>query len=163
MCCKLAKTFFDLLQNIYNFFSASTGRWSILQSFLGAGNLTLKSLSTIRWSAREQACRSLNTNWVSISKALKSISENKNEKSVIRSEAKGIQQRLSSQEMAFMVSVWDTILERFNAVSTKLQAEEVDVSTVVGLYTLLVAFLDEMGKSFEVYRKLGEEKLESSR
>ena len=83
-----------------------------------------------------------------MSKALKSISENKNEKSVIRSEAKGIQQRLSSQEMAFMASVWDTILERFNAVSTKLEAEEIDVYTVVGLYTSLVAFLDEMGKSF---------------
>ena len=81
---------------------------------------------------------------------------------VIRSEAKGIQQRLSSQEMAFMASVWDTILERFNAVNTKLQAEEVDVSTVVGLYTSLVAFLDEMVKSFKVYTKLGEEKLESS-
>ena len=133
-----------------------------MQSFLGAGNLTLKSLSTTRWSAREQACRSLITNWVSMSKALKSISENKNEKSVIRSEAEGIQQRLSSQEMAFMASVWDTILECFNAVSTKLQAEEVDISTVVGLYTSLVAFLDEMGKSFKVYRKLGEEKLESS-
>ena len=61
-----------------------------------------------------------------------------------------------------MTSVWDTILERFNAVSTKVQAEEVDVSTVVGLYTSLVAFLDDMGKSFEAYRKLGEEKLESS-
>ena len=64
--------------------------------------------------------------------------------------------------MASMASVWDTILECFNAVSTKLQAEEVDVSTVVGLYTSLVAFLDEMGKSFKVYKKLGEEKLESS-
>ena len=33
---------------------------------------------------------------------------------------------------------------------------------MVGLYTSLVAFLDEMGMSFEVYKKLGEEKLESS-
>jgi len=65
-CCTEAVYFFDLLQNIYNFFSVSTHRWKIL-------NASVKSLSETRWSARDDACKSLNENWSSIINALNII------------------------------------------------------------------------------------------
>lgn len=57
-CCKLAISFFELLQNLYNFFSTSTHRWNLLSSFFTSENLSLKTLSTTRWSARDEAYRS---------------------------------------------------------------------------------------------------------
>ncbi|XP_029341006.1 uncharacterized protein LOC100575222 [Acyrthosiphon pisum] len=46
--CKNAVMFFDLLQKLYTFFSASTYRWDILKS-------SVKSLSDTRRSARDDA------------------------------------------------------------------------------------------------------------
>lgn len=56
-CCPEAISFFDLNQNVYNFFSESPARWNILQSFANSKNITLKSLSNTRWSARANSGR----------------------------------------------------------------------------------------------------------
>lgn len=71
-CCHDANEFFRLLQNLYTFFSISTHRWKIL-------NVSLKSLSETRWSARDDACKSLNKNWCSVLSALTTITEDKSE------------------------------------------------------------------------------------
>lgn len=55
-CCPMAVRFFAAVQELYNFFSASTHRWNILTSQL---KYTLKNLSQTRWSARHDACKSL--------------------------------------------------------------------------------------------------------
>lgn len=81
--CTEAVNFFDLLQNIYNFFSASTHRWEIL-------NASVKSLSETRWSARDDACKSVNENWSLIINALNMIEHDEREKTATRSEARGI-------------------------------------------------------------------------
>ncbi|XP_060853423.1 zinc finger MYM-type protein 1 isoform X5 [Rhopalosiphum padi] len=79
-CCNEAIHFFNFLQNLYTFFSASTYRWQILNS-------SIKRLSDTRWSARDDACYSLNKNWSSIENALIKIGENEKEKPAIRCEA----------------------------------------------------------------------------
>uniref|UniRef100_A0A8C5N3R9 TTF-type domain-containing protein n=1 Tax=Leptobrachium leishanense TaxID=445787 RepID=A0A8C5N3R9_9ANUR len=60
--CNEACAFFCLLQYLYTFFTGSTHRWEILQEHLSSvpHTLALKRLSDTRWSAREDACRSLN-------------------------------------------------------------------------------------------------------
>ena len=50
-------TFFDLVQEIYVFFSASTERWAIIIKYLT--NLKLKPLSDTRWSSRIDAIQPL--------------------------------------------------------------------------------------------------------
>ncbi|CAI6349131.1 unnamed protein product [Macrosiphum euphorbiae] len=71
--CKNAVMFFDLLQKLYTFFLASTYRWDILKS-------SVKSLSDTRWSARDDACKSLNNNWKLIINALENLKNDKSQK-----------------------------------------------------------------------------------
>ena len=56
-CCVNAPSFFGFVQTLFNFFSASTHRWSILKSTIHG--VVIKSLSTTRWSARADATHSL--------------------------------------------------------------------------------------------------------
>ncbi len=46
---KSSVTFFGILQRLYNIFSSSVQRWSVLQSHM---QLTVKNLSTTRWECR---------------------------------------------------------------------------------------------------------------
>jgi len=55
--------FFGFIQQLYNFFSASTHRWSILQLNMKHNANTIKSLSNTRWSVRADACRALYNSW----------------------------------------------------------------------------------------------------
>lgn len=90
-CCKVAVYFFNFLQNLYTFFSASTYRWQILNS-------SIKRLLDTRWFVRDDACYSLNKNWWSIENALIQIGENEKEKPAIRCEASGILRILNTLE-----------------------------------------------------------------
>jgi len=58
---RAAVNFFGFLQDLYNFFSASTHRWTVLKSKIPAGMdvKVPKSLSQTRWSARADACSAL--------------------------------------------------------------------------------------------------------
>jgi hypothetical protein len=47
-------------------------------------------------------------------------------------------------ESAFMVTFWSCLLERINAVSKKLQGVEIDLGTVVRLYSSLTIFFENL-------------------
>jgi len=64
-CCKEANDFFLFIQNIFVFFSSSTHRWHKLSQYSIS---TVKSLSTTRWSAKEDACHSLKKTGVLLNK-----------------------------------------------------------------------------------------------
>ncbi|XP_039303559.1 zinc finger MYM-type protein 1-like [Solenopsis invicta] len=149
-CCTEATNFFGVLQELFNFFSASTHRWEILQSYMKA-KLTLKRLSTTRWSARDDACRSLNESWLEIIEALSFIENNAAEKNITRSEAKGLRIRLERLETAFMAIFWDTLLSRLNASSKKLQSIDIDISIVLELYKSLINFVQRIRNDFDEF------------
>lgn len=67
--CFNATNFFDLLQKLFNFFSCSTNRWSILEENIGKGKV-VKNLSVTRWSARSDACNALYASYAGIKNAL---------------------------------------------------------------------------------------------
>lgn len=146
-CCKEAIDFFNFLQNIYTFFSASTYRWQIL-------NASIKRLSETRWSAREDACVSLNKNWSSIENALVKIGSDEREKPTVRCEANGILKKFKSLEISFLSIFWGEILHRFNIVSKKLQKVNIDLSVVVDLYQSLINFVSDIrtDKDYEHYK-----------
>lgn len=135
-CCSEAIQFFNLLQNIYIFFSLSTHRWEILDSLT-----TVKSLSETRWSAWDDACKSLNKNWTSIINAVDKIANDENEKPVARCEAKGIKKKLLTLEISFLSIFWGQVLQRFNIISKKLQSVNIDLGVVVELYDSLIAYV----------------------
>ncbi|XP_065662868.1 uncharacterized protein LOC136085485 [Hydra vulgaris] len=73
-CCEEANNFFSFIENLYVYFSSSTYRCSLLKKY---NNSTLKSLSDTRWSARDDACHSLKTNWAGVKKALLDLKHDK--------------------------------------------------------------------------------------
>lgn len=162
-CCIEACNFFDMLQKLYNFFTSSTYRWKLLQEsqdivqdksdMAATSKVTVKGLSGTRWSAREDACRSLNRNWSMIIRALEKIEADDNEKLTTRLEARGLLKKLSRLETAISARVWDAILGRFNAVSKVLQRVDIDISDVVQQYDALAVFVAECKTSFEVYEE----------
>lgn len=141
-CCRESSAFFIFLQSLFNFFSSSTQRWNLLTSFFGPQSSTLKSLSQTRWSAREDACRSLNINWKAVFNALKLFSDDDTQKCLDRNRAKGLLKQLSQFETAFMSSVWGAIFEQFGKTMSKLQSEDMDVSTAKKLYESLIGYLE---------------------
>ncbi|KAL4143155.1 hypothetical protein QTP88_005518 [Uroleucon formosanum] len=149
-CCPEAISFFDLNQNLYNFFSESPARWNILQSFANSKNITLKSLSNTRWSARANAVDMLYTE---IYGALKSIEENLLEKAATKNTANSLRRKLEHLEIAIMVNVWNVILDHFNVVSQKIQNVSTSMSEVLDLYKSLVDLAKNIRNNFDHYEE----------
>ncbi|XP_043271756.1 zinc finger MYM-type protein 1-like [Venturia canescens] len=159
--CEEACWFFGLLQEVYNFFTASTHRWEILKAQrhskeelkAGSGTSTVKSLSTTRWSARADACKSLLESWHEIYTALYTFENDSTEKPISRSEAKGIRLKLDRLETAFMTVFWGFLLNRLNIANRKLQAVNVDIFTAIQIYDSLIGLMCETRNNFDEYEK----------
>lgn len=140
--------FFSLLQELYNFFAAPTQRWELLQT-----HFTVKSLSTTRWSARADACKSLRESWKEIHTALVTIENDTQQKRTVICEARGIRLKLERFETALMVVFWGCLLDRINATSKKLQSVEIDITIVIELYEALIHFVGETREIFDDFEK----------
>ena len=101
-CCLEACSFFGFLQQLCNYFTASTHRWEILLSKICSDSLTLKSLSKTRWSARNDACRSLSNSWSEVCNALSSVEDDTSEMTSTRQEASTLHEQMASLDTAFM-------------------------------------------------------------
>lgn len=151
-CCTESTNFFLLLQNLYVFFTSSTKRWEILKELLvKKENVSLKKLSGTRWSARDDACQSLNRDWNEVIEALTVISNDENEKPKTRCEASGYLQQIQRLETAILSILWGDLLSRFNLTSKKLQSTYVDLSTVAKLYESLIEYVNSIRDEFEIY------------
>ncbi|KAL4097338.1 hypothetical protein QTP88_022132 [Uroleucon formosanum] len=160
-CCTLGTEFFNFLQALYTFFSASTYRWEILSDYLtNSKNKTVKRLSDTRWAARHEACSSLSQNWTELLKALNSFVENPIENSKTKCDSTGLIKKMNRLEMCILVSFWNDILERFNSTSKKLQTIEIDLTIVINLYTSLINYVTDLRNTFSHYEKLAMEKSE---
>lgn len=128
------------------FFSTSTCRWEILSA-------SVKELSTTRWSAREDACKSLNNNWDRVINALTEIKGNDKQKAQTRCEANGILKNLACFENVFMSIFWGDLLQRFNVVSKMLQSIDIDLNVVVELYESLIHYISDLRneRMFKIY------------
>ncbi|XP_045464284.1 zinc finger MYM-type protein 1-like [Harmonia axyridis] len=147
--CKASRDFFSLLQDIYVFFSISTARWGILMKHLTGPSV--KRLSTTRWSARYEACNSMNQNWKEVVAALSEIDER--DRSKTGSGAKGLKIKLTSLETAIMFAVWSPILERFDKVSEAIQKVGIGIDEVVLNYESLVDYILGLRDQFDRFEK----------
>lgn len=143
--CLEAVSFFGLLQALFNFFSASTHRWGILQNKC---TLKLQNLSKTRWSARHDACRAVAENREGILESLNEISNNIEEKPSTRNEASALKEKFDSLETTLMSIIWSKILERFDKVNVKLQYETTELGKIITYYESLCGFLQELRETF---------------
>ena len=150
--CPASLDLFSFLQSIYNFFSASTHRWDVLKSHLKTDSKSVpKSLSQTRWFARADACIALKEGYRLFQKALQEISNDATQRPTTRSEASGLAQKFDQLEIGVLTVVWSTVMERFNKINKLLQSVNIDLGTVVDLYTSLTGFVQEVRSSFTKY------------
>lgn len=149
-CRKEANSFFNFVQNIYTFFSASTHRWNLLKV-----SSTLKNLSETRWSARVNACKALNKNWETIKTTLYKLSNDLNENPITSNEAFGLFLSMNRLETTFMSLFWGDLLQRFNIVSKYLQSINIDICTVCDQYEALINYIINLRKDdmFQQYHE----------
>lgn len=76
--------------------------------------LSLKSSSQTRWSANANANKALTIGYSEITKILFEMSNDMNENTNTRNEAKYILNQLRTREMAIMIATWNCILQRIN-------------------------------------------------
>ena len=152
-CCLEAVKYFRMVQNLYNFFSASTHRWKILNSFSDTQNVRVKSLSVTRWSARSDAVRCLTKFWPQIYNCLLKIEQDEFEKASTRSEAEGIKSQMECLETAFLQNLWDFLLSRFNSISKKLQSVHTSIVEVIDLYQGLIKLVNDTRDQFHFYEE----------
>lgn len=155
-CCLDATAFFNIVQHIFTFFSASTRRWNILEEKIQEiknSNLTIKGLSQTRWSARADAVGSLKKNWSAVIQALTSITQDLAEKPATRSEANGLKNNLQKPTSIILLNLWAVILERFEVSSQKLQNVNTSIKDVVHIYESLIEFLNTQRNQFDFYKE----------
>lgn len=99
-CVTEAVTFFQFVQKLFNFFSASTKRWKILTEHLGATRV-LKSLSETRWSARANVINALQNGNLNISEALSSIANDINQLGDTRKEVQSLAKKWENLRLLF--------------------------------------------------------------
>lgn len=155
--CSEACDFFLLVQGIYNFFSASTDRWEILQNQAerGSSSSTLKTLSKTRWSARDDAVRALKYRFHDVIDALQSIEEDSHQDPEARAECRGYILALSHLETGIMIELWGFLLECLNKSNTRLQKVETDLSSVIETYDTLLRLFESQRENFDVFEEKG--------
>ena len=105
---------------------------------------TIKTLSATRWSVRHDSCESLFLLWEPVYKSLEEIENEETQKPIVKCQAKGIRAQLERLETAFMICFWELLLSRINAVSKQLQAECIDIFSVINLYDGLVELIIQL-------------------
>uniref|UniRef100_H2YLB0 HAT C-terminal dimerisation domain-containing protein n=1 Tax=Ciona savignyi TaxID=51511 RepID=H2YLB0_CIOSA len=119
-CCPNAVEFFNLLQNLYS--------W---------------------WSARYDAVRALNKGYHENMSALEELQSDENQPRDSRLVAEGFLKKLQQLEVAILVEVWDTVLERFQKTS------KLPVNSAVHLLESLLEFVRSQRSEFEYYEDKG--------
>lgn len=139
-----AVIFFELVQGVYNFFSASTHRWKILKCVLKGRSPVVKSLSLTRWSARADALKAIYKSFPDIINALESIVSDQKEKPTTRQEAKGLKNNMMKLENAFLLIYWK-VMEKFWKINfATLQSEVTNLGTVGALFDSFISYVKEL-------------------
>lgn len=151
-------SFFGVIQKLYNFFSSSTFRWSILLKVLRLGDKckTLKSLSNTRWCARYEAVSSLASSYSQVLDCLINMSEDPEMNAQTQIEAADYLKQLVTLEIALLCQIWNKFLERINVTSKKLQAVDLPIKEAEHLLISLKEFIlsQRNVECFEHYKNI---------
>ncbi|XP_067127187.1 zinc finger MYM-type protein 1-like [Centruroides vittatus] len=148
--CLQAITYFNLLEIIYTFFSASTYRWNILEKAFATNNkhFTVKKLCITRWSCRADAVKAIRFGFDQIKRALLEISLEESQKCSVKEESRKIANKMNTLEFILLTVIWDKILSRINASSQSLQNPTLPLSFAVNIFDNLYDYVNSLRSSF---------------
>ena len=126
------KSFFTILQEVFNFFGSSLNRWRDLQMEGEQGLLTLKKFCSTRWTSRIHAVRAVRDRYVHILKVLTRISLT-SEKTNERNTAANLRRNMDSFELVVFIVLWERILRAFDSSSREFQSPKINLSAACRL------------------------------
>lgn len=149
--------FFNIVQELYVFFSASTQRWAVLKSHISG--LTLKAVSDTRWESRINAIRPLRYHLGEVYDSLIELAEMENRDMSSRHQAQCLAAKLKNFKFLCSVVIWYELLSKVNVVSKMLQAPNLNFPACTELMKNLITFLNEQrtDEGFENFIKTAEE------
>ncbi|XP_069494240.1 zinc finger MYM-type protein 1-like [Ambystoma mexicanum] len=150
-CNMQVVSYFDFVQHLYTFFSASTHRWNVLVSSVGRAHKIVKRLSDTRWSAHADAVNALCDGYERIQAALDSLSSDNTQTKDTAHNALSLLKKMEKLETIFLTIVWNDILLRFNETSKTVQKEDINLSVAVNIIQSLKLYVQEIRDKFNEY------------
>ncbi|XP_046753080.1 zinc finger MYM-type protein 1-like [Diprion similis] len=132
---------FDIIQQLYVFFSGSTMRWDVLKRNITS--LTVKAVSTTRWESRINALKALRFQLGEGYDALIEIPMDEGRDKLTQHEAKSLAARISDFKFICSILIWYDVLSKVNIVSKMLQSPELHISDCSQLLSEVSKFLQE--------------------
>ena len=159
--CSAAVNFFDFVQEVHVFFTASPSYYQILTEALSSSQektnkkklLTPKGLSNTHWSCRHDAVKALVVGYDKFKVVLEKISINKDEKNIVRNAAAGLHKQMCKIEIPLYSLFWNEISERLNAKNKILQSPKMVLQSAVDALTSLKAFVESKRECFAQYEE----------
>ena len=96
-CCSAAVSFFDILECVYVFFTASIHRYEVLTNALRSADRSVcvpKRINTTQWSCRADASKAFVQGYAEIKNALDEFADNADEMPKVRSDSNGLYERI---------------------------------------------------------------------
>lgn len=113
-------TFFNILNQVFNFFSRSTARWDTLKKVTA---VTLKSSTDTRWSSRAEATHALQNELDGVLEVLESISSSNKLTAESRADSEAFSTRIPNFQFLAFLSFWTAVLRKVD-VQKRLQCPE---------------------------------------
>jgi len=132
-------TFFGTLESMYSFFAASTHRWEVL---IGHTGVSVKRLSTTRWSAHHAAVKPVKENFDEFLEAIEALSDAQ-ENLETRATAQNLMHAVCDFTFLCYLYFWCDVLEEVNLAQQYLQTKGLTLDKVVTKLESLRLFLHE--------------------
>lgn len=133
--------FFNTVQELYRFFSASVYRWNILTTHVT--DLTLKPLSETRWSSRIDAIKPLYKYLPEVYDALFEICNSSKLDQQSKYQAKCLGEKIATFTFICCIRVWCDILNKVNFVNKILQSANMNLQLALVALNDLNQFLND--------------------
>ena len=153
-----ASKFFELVENVYCFFSASTYRWELIVNTLD-GLPVIKHLSDTMWAAHSDASKALNCGYEKIRMGLKLFTENLDETAKAQQEVRGVLSKWNTLENCVLLVFWSVVMERFHQTSIKLQSTDMDLNKAVKFLRSLDNYVSSLEMLLRTLKRKGRSKL----
>jgi hypothetical protein len=133
-----AVNFFNIVQELYTFFSASPYRWDILN--YNITRLTLKSVLDTRWESRIKAVRPLRLQLSEVLKNLNDIIDDNSRDMKTKQTTQCLLDQVVSFKFICSVVIWNDILSKIDVVSKMLQCPQTNINESLNVLVSLLNF-----------------------
>lgn len=135
--------FFNLVQELYNFFSSSTKRWDVMRK--NVPGLSLKPLSETRWSSRIDSIKPLKLYLIKVCESLLEVAEDNSFHIDARHKASSLLTSVQNFQFICGIIIWHDVLFHINIVSKQMQSATINIK-------VCQTYLKNLVDHFQQYR-----------